>query len=409
MRILHTADWHLGDRLGRIDRTLDLRRAVERVAGYCAEQAVDVLLVAGDLFSELSRPDSLRESIEHLQKTFEPFLLGGGTIVAVTGNHDNETFCQTLELVMTLASPAGGKEGQVKSAGRLYLATTPTLLKLSGPQGEPVQFLLMPYPMPACYLTAPEAQRYISLDERNRHLHDAFTGRLRALQQGNGFDPALPTVLAAHVHVQGARLPGLFRISEEESVLFGRDEIPTQCAYVALGHIHQPQALASLEHVRYSGSIDRLDLGERNDDKSVVLVEVGPEGRRGRPRTLPLDATPIYSIEIREPATEIPALRERYPDARRDLVNIQLTYTAGVDNLEKVLRELDEIFPRWYARNWTECGALGLSLAAAEDRPARGFEDTVREYLKQELVNHPPEDCDAVLCLAEQLLHEVQA
>jgi exonuclease SbcD len=98
MRILHTADWHLGDRLGRIDRTEDLRRAVERVAEYCKSESVDVLLVAGDLFSELSRPDSLRESIAHLQATFEPFLLGGGTILALTGNHDNEVFCQTLRL-----------------------------------------------------------------------------------------------------------------------------------------------------------------------------------------------------------------------------------------------------------------------------------------------------------------------
>ena len=54
MRILHTADWHLGDRLGRQDRTDDLRRAVERVAGYCNSEKVDVLLVAGDLFSELA-------------------------------------------------------------------------------------------------------------------------------------------------------------------------------------------------------------------------------------------------------------------------------------------------------------------------------------------------------------------
>src|SRR5262245_54140812 len=80
MRILHTADWHLGDRLGRIDRTPDLRAAVERVAALCRDEDVEVLLVAGDLFSELSRADSLRESIAHLQATFEPFLLGGGTI-----------------------------------------------------------------------------------------------------------------------------------------------------------------------------------------------------------------------------------------------------------------------------------------------------------------------------------------
>src|SRR5262249_10835430 len=108
MRLLHTADWHLGDRMGRIDRTEDLRRAVERVAHYCAEEKVDVLLVAGDLFSELSRPDSLRESIEHLQAVFEKFLLDGGTILAITGNHDNENFCQTLRLVMNLAAPAPG-------------------------------------------------------------------------------------------------------------------------------------------------------------------------------------------------------------------------------------------------------------------------------------------------------------
>src|SRR5262249_62212506 len=84
MRILHTADWHLGDRLGRIDRTADLRRAVERVAAYCTQHEVEVLLIAGDLFSELARPDGLRASLEHVQQTFQPFLLGGGTILALT-------------------------------------------------------------------------------------------------------------------------------------------------------------------------------------------------------------------------------------------------------------------------------------------------------------------------------------
>ena len=74
MRILHTADWHLNDRLGRVDRTDDLRKAVERVAAHCREQAVDVLLVAGDLFSELARPDGLRETIRHWQDVFREFM-----------------------------------------------------------------------------------------------------------------------------------------------------------------------------------------------------------------------------------------------------------------------------------------------------------------------------------------------
>src|SRR5262245_57129683 len=103
MRILHTADWHLADRLGRIDRTDDLRRAVERVAAYCAGESVDLLLVAGDLFSELAGPEALRESIRHLQDVFGAFLREGGSILAMTGNHDKENFCQTLRHAMNLA------------------------------------------------------------------------------------------------------------------------------------------------------------------------------------------------------------------------------------------------------------------------------------------------------------------
>src|SRR4029450_10884213 len=104
MKILHTADRHLGDRLGRIDRTADLRVAVERVADYCKIERVDVLLVAGDLFSELARPDALRETTRHWQEVFHEFLETGGTILTLTGNHDNESFCQTLVHAMTLAS-----------------------------------------------------------------------------------------------------------------------------------------------------------------------------------------------------------------------------------------------------------------------------------------------------------------
>ena len=148
MRILHTADWHLGDRLGRIDRTDDLRRAVERVADYCRTEKVDVLLVAGDLFSELAGPDGLRDAVRHLQQVFQGFLRDSGTILTLTGNHDKESFCQTLRHAMNLASPVPDGPG-VCQPGRLYLATEPTLLRLADPAaGSSVQFVLMPYPTP---------------------------------------------------------------------------------------------------------------------------------------------------------------------------------------------------------------------------------------------------------------------
>ena len=138
MKILHTADWHLGDRLGRIDRTQDLRRAVERIARYCEMEAVDVLLVAGDLFSELARPDGLRDAIHHLQGTFEPFLHQGGTILTLTGNHDNENFCQTLRAAMG-SGGAGVRQGGASvwpRAGFTWRPGRPCSVWPTGPGGS---------------------------------------------------------------------------------------------------------------------------------------------------------------------------------------------------------------------------------------------------------------------------------
>ena len=70
MKLLHTADWHLNDRLGWIDRTEHLRRRVEQVADICERESVDVLVIAGDLFSEQaevsSRINQVADSLRHL-------------------------------------------------------------------------------------------------------------------------------------------------------------------------------------------------------------------------------------------------------------------------------------------------------------------------------------------------------
>jgi DNA repair protein SbcD/Mre11 len=409
MRILHTADWHLGDRLGRIDRTDDLRRAVERVALYCLSEKADVLLVAGDLFSELAGPDGLREAIRHLQLVFEEFLAKGGTILTLTGNHDKENFCQTLRHAMSLAAPLGGKAGALAQPGRLYLATEPTLLRLADPAGSQyVQFILMPYPTPARYLADEAAQRYQNLEEKNRHLMSAYTRSLHAIREGPGFQADLPTVLSAHIHVHGSQLPNLFRLSEEEDVVFAETDLPEDFAYIGLGHIHRAQFLRGQGHIRYSGSIEKMDLGESTDEKGVVVVDIGPEGRRGEVRVLPLESTAIYVVPIFDPRAELSTLTQRYPDCQRALVRIECTYRAGIDNREETLRELDRIFPRWYDRQITEASSLTDRLAIGEPARGKSFEDTVRDYLRQELTNHEDVLRETVLARAEEMMREVQ-
>jgi exonuclease SbcD len=407
MRILHTADWHLNDRLGRIDRTEDLRAAVERVAGYCREQSVDVLLVAGDLFSELARPDALRETIHHWQDVFAEFLGRGGTILTLTGNHDNENFCRTLRHAMTLAAPTVERTGEVVPPGRLYLAADPTLLRLRDPAGFDVQFVLMPYPTPTRYLTGEAGQRYSSPEEKNRLLVAAFDRALQDFRRHPTFDENRPSVLAAHANVYGSDAGvSLFRMHVLEDVLVRGEQLPDQFDYVALGHIHKPGTLGGHPHVRYSGSIERMDLGEQADAKGVVVFDLGPDGLIGEPAVLPLPATSIYEVSVLNPAEDLPRLRAEYADADRDLVNLHIRYTAGTDNLEEVLRELESIFPRWYARDWHETGALGPTLVADDPDHTRTLAETVRDYLRQELATHDEAERDAILALADELIRE---
>lgn len=406
MKILHTADWHLGDRLGRIDRTGDLQKAVERVARYCQTEAIEVLLIAGDLFSELSRPEGLRQSIAHFRTTFADFLHGGGTVVAITGNHDNENFCQTLCHALSLASPVPEEDGALLGNGRLYLAAGPSFFRLRDKEGQEAQFVQMPYPTPMRYLDDP-AERFPSLEEKNRALQAGFRKRLQAILDSPHYRAELPTVLSAHAHIQGANLPTLFRISEAESVIFGEDDLPDRFSYVALGHIHKPQFLRGKTTVRYSGSIERLDLGERFDEKSVVVFELGPAGVIGDPVVLPLDATPMIDVEIANPAEELATLRDFYPDADTSLVRYQLKYTAGTDNLEALLRALDGVFPRWYERSWREAGELGPARTAGGPAAHKSFRETVLEYLDEELADH--EDHAELRQLTEGLFAEEEA
>jgi exonuclease SbcD len=271
---------------------------------------------------------------------------------------------------------------------------------LADPAGQLVQFVLLPYPTPTRYLKDEKA-RYSSLDEKNQLLHESLLQDLSRIRE-RFVDPRLPSVLAAHIHVRGSQLHNLYRLSEREDVTFDPADIPTQWSYVALGHIHKPQALPGAPHVRYSGSIERFDLAEREDEKGAVLVEVGPQGRIGDPVVLPLDATPIYQVEVRDPVSEIATLSARYPDASRALVAYWLFYRPGEHNRDECVRQIEEVFPRCYHRELVAEGAEvpgGVSIQPGAKRDVPG---TVLGYVRERLAEHA--DRDAVLALAEEYL-----
>lgn len=403
MRILHTADWHLNDRLGRIGRQKDIVARLEEIAGYLDEHQVDVMIVAGDLFSQHTNVEKLKDAVGEVNRVFKPFLTRGGTIVAISGNHDNEALFNLLWFALDLAHPLDPGKAGPRPGGRLYLAARPTHLLLEDAAGQQVQFLLMPYPTPARYLCG-EATRYGSLEEKNRSMHQTLLRELHRIQERN-VDPRLPTVLVSHIHVRGSQVHNLYRISELEDVVFDPADVPTHWAYVAYGHIHKSQALSGAEHVRYAGSIERFDRGEKEDEKSVTLVDIGPTGKVGEPGILPLDATPIYRVEINDPDEELPRLKNLYPDHERALVSYQLLYDPTKHNRDEICREIESVFPRWYERKFVLEGSSVTLDGAGPEVQTRDVPSTVREYLR-ESIPEDREDRELVLSLADQLLAE---
>ena len=403
MKILHTADWHLGLRLRRVDRGDDLRRAVGRVMDHCEREAVDVLLIAGDLFDSYVRPDDICAAIEHLKGAVRPFLRAGGTILALTGNHDHEVFCAILQHTLALADPSPSEFGERLGRGRFHLATRPTFFRLADPPGPDVQFVLMPYPTASRYLDG----GFQPVESKPRQLLGGFRGVLDRMRAHARFDPGLQSVLAAHLYLGGVKLPNGREVIEADDVVCPAEDLGTGWAYVALGHVHKAQALAGYEHVRYSGSIERLRMDERDDAKGVVLVDVGPEGRRAPPATLPLDATPFYDVAIERPAEELPHLRAIYPEVDRALVRCRVAYTPGVDDYDAILRDLNAAFPRCYEIAGTPSGPPRPGRSGSGGvAPNRGFRETVLDYLTTQLGDRP--EAAAVLAAAESLIAEAR-
>jgi exonuclease SbcD len=399
MRILHTADWHLCDRLGRIDRTADLQARVEAVAKLCEEHAVDVLLVAGDVFSEQASVEQMTAALEHLHKTFKDFFARRGTIVAITGNHDRDGRINMVRAGMRLAAPVPGPGGHL-SPGRMYLINGRFLASLEDRAGGRVQFLLVPYPTVSRY--AESGDRYFTKEEENRLLHARVAGWVHGVTERPDFDVKMPTVFVAHLHVRGAEVHSLYRLTERDDVVFDPGFLPT-CAYVALGHVHKPQSLHGMEHVRYCGSLDRLDFGERNDARGVLLIDLGRTGLNGRPEWLAIEPTPFHDVMIDDPDGELPLLAERYPDRARAIVRVTVDPRDSALGRDDIIRAVRGLFPRLAELRWADLERpQGDGKVAFSPRGDRAT--AVRDYLNERLKGAP--DGAAVLALAERYLDE---
>jgi len=401
MKIIHTADWHLCDSLGRNDRTKDLEARVERVAELCIEHDAEVLLIAGDLFSERASVPEMTAALLHIHKAFVPFFAKGGTILAITGNHDRDARINMVLAGMRLAVPVP-RSGEPVPGGRLYLVNSLGVVVLQSKAGRRVQFVLVPYPFASRYEIS--AADFPSREAENTQIKTILADWLQ--KRSAQIDHSLPTVLVAHLHVCGSETHSLYKITAAEDHQFQFADVNPMWAYVALGHIHLPQMLAGAANVQYPGSLDRLDFGETHDTHAVLLLEI--DGAAAVvPVRLPIAPTAFHTIDLTAPdSADIEALAAKYPDSETALVRVRIAGTADGTSRDEIARQLRKCFPRWHAIEWEQAES------AAPDRERRydsraGFETTVRAYLADRLTGDP--DAADVLALADTFLTEARS
>jgi hypothetical protein len=149
----------------------------------------------------------------------------------------------------------------------------------------------------------------------------------------------------------------------------------------------------------YSGSIDRLNLGERNDEKSILLVDV-PDWGLATVTPLQLEPTPFHDLRV--PAADLETLPQRYPDLDHAFVRVHLECQAGDDPVV-LQRRVRELCPRCLEVQFS--GHETSSAISDQHAQPRDFAGTVFTYLRE--LYHEDPDLPELERRTNELLREV--
>lgn len=384
MRILHTADWHIGKRLRRHDRMPEFRDVLDEVERIAREQRVDLVLVAGDVWDRAMPPvDALALGLEALQR-----LAANAPVVAVAGNHDSPELFEAL-------APYLREQGKgVHLVGRIRGPREGGLL---GPDALGVPAVVAAFP----FL---REGRVVDFMRDAGEWYGAYASRVgaitaaynEALVEASGGD-AVP-ILVAHFLVNGVKVARSAARGERElhmgdAYAATPQAIPAGPQYVAMGHIHAPQPVPSAAvPAHYAGSLLPLDFGEAGEQKRVVLVDVEP-GTLATVTSIPLTSgRPLR----RETGTwdELAARADELADAYLDLT----VRVVGVD--VELGRRAAETFP-YLVNVRAESPAVERRERPSGERPTD--EALYAAYVRETTGEEPPAE---LLALFNEVLDE---
>ncbi|PKU22715.1 exonuclease SbcCD subunit D [Telmatospirillum siberiense] len=283
VRILHTADWHIGQTLRGFSREFEHRKVFDRIARIIALREIDVIIVSGDIFdAQNPSGDALRlfyETLAHF-RSVRPAL----SFVILAGNHDSAVRLEAPKPF--LASFNIHVVGNIRRAGGVVDAER-HLIPVADAKGHVAAHVLaVSYPTAACLPNLPRLEDETgSLVVRAvATLYADLVEQLRPRFQG------LPLIGTGHLHVAG----GTESEGAERRILVGGqhavppDIFPEDFCYMALGHLHKAQTVGR-ETIRYSGSLFPLSATEQPYRHGVSVVTIGDDGRSVQVEHVPID------------------------------------------------------------------------------------------------------------------------
>jgi len=280
VRIIHTADWHLGKSLEGRSRLSEQVGFIVELGILADQNAVDMVIVAGDVFDS-SNPPAIAERLFY--KALDHLAQGGRrAVVVIAGNHDHpERLSAAIDLAQRYGIVLAGLPGFVSPTSVFagdrvnILDSGPNWLELSTPTcSHNALIALLPYPSESRLQEALTD----SLDEEI--MQKAYAERVKILlaQAGEHFTEKTVNLIVSHLYVAG----GVSSESERDislggALAVGTDVFPPGSDYVALGHLHRCQEIKGAGPViRYAGSPLAYSFSEAGQAKSVSLIEVEP-------------------------------------------------------------------------------------------------------------------------------------
>lgn len=405
IKLLHLADLHIGvENYGCIDpatglhtRLLDYLARLDEAIDVGLGEGVDLVLIAGDIYKNRNpNPTHQREFARRINR-----LIGANIpVFIITGNHD--------------ISPSLGRAHSVEIFKALEVAGV-TIADRPGKhcietRAGPLAIIALPWVTRHSLLTRDDMRlaSFSEIEAMLRQRLETFIEHTAA--EG---DSDMPTVLALHATIDGAQ------VGAERSITLGQDLVLSKgmvalstIDYVAMGHIHRHQSLGEHPPLVYAGSIERIDFGERSEDKGCVLVEL--ERGAARWHFHKLAARPFVAIEVdarrsSDPQAHITSIIARQK-LRGAVVRVEVKATrqqAALLDEDTIRKQLDEAGAFFIAAVVIEVEREGRSrFANAEQDMMAGLTPrrALELYLQSKQID--PQRIATLLAAADELMTE---